>query len=131
MVCTADFEPHHLGHVERMLSSLDREHSHYGLFLFNRLISGRHGINNQWGARRALPEADGITQAYVDAMCRLVTMIASKCNGTSEDSISMLSWFFTKKSFSLGAMRDLEDAISGFSGYQIPSYLERVNGTFA
>jgi hypothetical protein len=132
-VDTNSFELNHLDHIERMLSSIGSAHSHYGLFLFNRFISGKmHNMNSQWGARRALPESEVITQADVDVLCRLVNLIVSKCNGTSESSISMLAALFSKNSFSLGTMPYLEAELSGFNnGFQIPRYLEKVKSTFA
>ena len=132
IVRAPQFELPYLNHIERLVSSIDSTHSHYGIFLLNRfMLTRKHGLDSQEGARRALPEAGGITSADVDAMCRLINLIASKCNGTSEESIFILAEFFEKESFTLKIIPNLENALSGFEGHQIPPYLEKVNSTFA
>ena len=132
IIGASEFELSHLNHIERLVSSIDSAYSHYGLFLLNRFISVRkYEFYREGCAMLLLPEAGGITSADVDAICRLVNVIVSKCDGTSEKSISMLAQFFTKKSFTLEIAPGLSDALSRFDGQQIPNYLEKLNSTVA
>jgi hypothetical protein len=134
IVSTPDFfELHHLDYIERMLSSIGRAHSYYGLFLVHMFISCRRQNLESFpkGAWPALPEAGGITLADVSAMCLLVNLMASKCNGSLEESMSMLAGFFSKKSFRFNLLPSIDDAISVLDGHEIPPYLEKLNSTFS
>jgi hypothetical protein len=115
------FKLSYVDHLGR-LTSEGQEQACYNLMLLNYFIAGR----------RNHPAGNNITNSDVEALCGIVSLIKSKCNGTSSISIEELAHFLAKRSFSFGVLPRIASQISEMKeSDNIPIFVNQLNGTFA
>jgi hypothetical protein len=115
-----EFRRDYLGHLHRM-ASREEEIAHYSMTLLIHFASGRQNP----------ADLGGVTTNDIDALCDLVEIVKSKCNGTSERSIAGLAEFFSKKAFTFKVVPHIAQNLSGLDGQMIPGHISKLNGTFA
>jgi hypothetical protein len=115
-----EFRRDYLGHLHRM-ASREEEIAHYSMTILNHFVY----------PRQKSADVNSITNGDIDALCGLVGVITSKCNGTSAKSIAGLAEFFSKKSFTFKVIPHLAHNLSGLDSNAIPSHISKINCTFA